>query len=157
MSSVSSALSIMLCTKQMLHNWLLPKGMPDSLLSPSTHLRAWLSTSTQLLFAEWIQKCLTLFLFFFFCFLGPQLQHMEVPRLGVELELQLPAYTTATAMPDPSCVCKVHCSSQQSRILNPLIEAGDRTRIFIDTSQVFICWATMGTPNFICTHHVQDT
>ena len=27
--------------------------------------------------------------------------HMEVPRLGVELELQLLAYTTATAMQDP--------------------------------------------------------
>ena len=26
------------------------------------------------------------------------LSHMEVPRLGVELELQLPAYITATAM-----------------------------------------------------------
>ena len=24
----------------------------------------------------------------FVCFLGPNLQHMEVPRLGVELELQ---------------------------------------------------------------------
>ena len=32
---------------------------------------------------------------FFFCFLGPHLQHMEVPRPGVKLELQLPAYTTA--------------------------------------------------------------
>ena len=30
---------------------------------------------------------------------------MEVPRLGTELELQLPAYTTATATPDPSHVC----------------------------------------------------
>ena len=29
-------------------------------------------------------------------------QHMEVPRLGVELELQLLAYTTATATWDPS-------------------------------------------------------
>ena len=29
-----------------------------------------------------------------FCFLGPHLQHMEVLRLGVQLELQLPAYTT---------------------------------------------------------------
>ena len=29
----------------------------------------------------------TLFLFFFFSFLGPHLWHMEVPRLGVELEL----------------------------------------------------------------------
>ena len=36
-----------------------------------------------------------------FCFLGPHLRHMEVPRLGVNLELQLPAYTTATAMLDP--------------------------------------------------------
>ena len=39
--------------------------------------------------------------FLFFCFLGPHSQHMEVPRLGVELELQLPAYTTATATLDP--------------------------------------------------------
>ena len=30
---------------------------------------------------------------------------MEVPRLGVELELQLLAYTTVTAMPDPSHIC----------------------------------------------------
>ena len=29
---------------------------------------------------------------------------MEVPRLGVELELQLPAYTTAIATQDPSHV-----------------------------------------------------
>ena len=42
-----------------------------------------------------------LFCFFLF-FLGPQLQHMEFPRLGVELELQLLAYTTATAMQDLS-------------------------------------------------------
>ena len=30
-------------------------------------------------------------------FLQPHLQHMEVPRLGVKSELELPAYTTATA------------------------------------------------------------
>ena len=30
---------------------------------------------------------------------------MEVPRLGVESELQLPAYTTVTAIRDPSCIC----------------------------------------------------
>ena len=29
---------------------------------------------------------------------------MEFPELGVDLELQLPAYTIATAMRDPSCV-----------------------------------------------------
>ena len=33
------------------------------------------------------------FAFCFICFLGPPLWHMEVPRQGVELELQLPAYT----------------------------------------------------------------
>ena len=38
-----------------------------------------------------------LFFFFFFCILGPQEQHMEVPRLGIKSELQLLAYTTATA------------------------------------------------------------
>ena len=31
------------------------------------------------------------FFFFFLVFLGPHLRHMEVPRLGVESELQLPA------------------------------------------------------------------
>ena len=34
-------------------------------------------------------------------FLGPNLRHMEVPRLGVKSELQVLAYTTATATPDP--------------------------------------------------------
>ena len=34
---------------------------------------------------------------FFFFFLGPHPQYMEVPRLGVQSELQVPAYTTATA------------------------------------------------------------
>ena len=38
------------------------------------------------------------FLSFFFIFLGPHPQHMEVPRLGIELEL---AYTIVTAMQDP--------------------------------------------------------
>ena len=35
--------------------------------------------------------------FFFFYFLWPHLQLMEVPKLGVESKLQLLAYTTATA------------------------------------------------------------
>ena len=41
---------------------------------------------------------------FFFFFIGPHLQHMKVLRPEVETELQLPAYTTATATPDSSCV-----------------------------------------------------
>ena len=60
------------------------------------------------------------FVLFCFCFLGLHLQHMEVPRLGVELEPQLPASTTATAMQDLSLICDLHHSSQQHGILNPL-------------------------------------
>ena len=37
--------------------------------------------------------------------LGPYLWHMEVPRLGVELTLQLPAYATAIATADLSLLC----------------------------------------------------
>ena len=50
---------------------------------------------------------------FFFGFLGLHPWHMEVPRLGVGWELQLPAYTTATATWDPSHVCDPHHDSQQ--------------------------------------------
>ena len=50
--------------------------------------------------------CLVIFFFFFFfVFLGPHPRHMEVPRLGVELELQLPANTTATATQYLSHIC----------------------------------------------------
>ena len=37
-----------------------------------------------------------------FVFLGPHLQHMEVPRLGIQSEQQLLAYTTAPATWDPN-------------------------------------------------------
>ena len=40
------------------------------------------------------------FTFILFIFKGPQVRQMEVPRLGVEVEQQSLAYTTATAMPD---------------------------------------------------------
>ena len=61
---------------------------------------------------------------------------MEIPRLGDKLELQLPAYATATAMPDTSRLCNLHCSSWQHPILSPLNEAKDRTYILMDTSWV---------------------
>ena len=72
----------------------------------------------------------------FFFFLGLHLLHMEIPRLGVESELQLLAYTTATATPDQSHVCDLYHSSQQHQILNPLSEARHQTCILMDTSQV---------------------
>ena len=49
--------------------------------------------------------CSFVLFFCFFFFLELQLQHMEVPRLGVESEMQLPAYTTTTATWDLSHVC----------------------------------------------------
>ena len=82
------------------------------------------------------------FLPFFFFFLGLHPWHMEVLRLGVEQELQLPAYTTATATGDPSHVCDLHRSSQQCRIPDPLSRARERTRILMDTSRIcFLCIA----------------
>ena len=59
---------------------------------------------------------------------------MEVPRLGVELELQLPAYATATAIPDQSPICNLCFSSRQHWILNPLSEVRDWTCILMATS-----------------------
>ena len=50
---------------------------------------------------------------FIYVFLGLNLWHMEVLRIGVKLELELPAYTIATAMQDQSCVCDLHHSSRQ--------------------------------------------
>ena len=49
---------------------------------------------------------------------------MEVPRLGVESELQLLAYSTATAMPDSRRICDLHHSAWQRWILNPLAKPG---------------------------------
>ena len=50
---------------------------------------------------------------------------MDVPRLGVELELLLLAYATAT----------------QCQILNPLSEARDQTRNHMVPSQIRFCCA----------------
>ena len=74
--------------------------------------------------------------FFFFVFLGPHPWHIAFPRLGVQLELWLPAYATATAMLDRNCICNLHHSWQQCWILNPPREARDRIFILMDTSQV---------------------
>jgi len=89
-----------------------------------------------------------LFVFFLFYFLGLRLGHMEVPRLGVQWELQLPAYTTATATAtsDLRCVCDLHHSSWQRQILNPLSEARDRTRNLMVPSRICFRCATTGTP-----------
>ena len=71
---------------------------------------------------------------------------MEVPRLGVQLDLQPPAYTTVAATSDPSHVCKLHHSSRQCQILNPLSEARDRTFHLTLPSWIHFCCTTTGTP-----------
>ena len=61
---------------------------------------------------------------------------MEVPGLGIKSELQLQAYTTATATPDLSHIYDCHSSLWQHQILNPRIwcwsEAKDQTHILMD-------------------------
>ena len=72
---------------------------------------------------------------------------MEVPKLGVQSELQLPAYTTATATPDLNHVCDLHHSSQQRRIPNLLSEARDRMHNLMVPSPVRFHCVMIGTPH----------
>ena len=74
---------------------------------------------------------------------------MEVLRRGVESELQLPAYTAATATLDLGRICDLHHSSWQHWTLNPLSEVRDQTRILMYTSQIrFRCapWQALLKP-----------
>ena len=89
-------------------------------------------------------------------FLGPHLHHMEVPKLGVESELQLLAHATDTAVWDPSCVCDPNHSSQQHWILNPLSRARDQTCVLTDTSRVCHHWATTET-SYSCVFNENST
>ena len=75
-------------------------------------------------------------LFFVSAFQGQHLWHMEVPRIRVESELQLPAYPIATAMPNIGRICNLYHISLQCWIFNPLSKARDQTCIFMDTSQI---------------------
>ena len=66
----------------------------------------------------------------FFFLLGPRMQHIVVPRLGVELEPQ----------PQQCQICATSATyttaHQQWQILNPLSKARDRTCTLMDTSQI---------------------
>ena len=91
-------------------------------------------------------NCLVFFFFFSFFFLRPHPQHMEVPRLGVESDLQLPATVTAIATQYLSRVCNLLHSSWQHQISYPLSKARDRTCILMGTGQIRFCCTITGIP-----------
>lgn len=92
------------------------------------------------------------FCLFVFCFLRSHLQHMEVPRLGVESELQLPqpqqlgiqaaslTYTTAhvTLLLAPALWAFFHLlkGATLPHVLNPLSKARDQTLNLMNNSWV---------------------
>ena len=101
---------------------------------------------------SYFSKCIDLIIwfisfFFFFPFQGHTCSIWKFPELGVKLELPLPAYTTATAMLDPSHICNLHHSSWPHRIFNPRSEARDRTHSLMVPSQIHFHCATTGTPH----------
>ena len=103
-------------------------------------------SNTKLLFFSFpFYSFLVCFCLYFFHFLGPYLWYMEVPRLGIELELQLLTYAIATETWDPGHVCDLRHSSQQCRIPYPLSEAKDLTHILLDAGWICFHCATMGT------------
>ena len=59
---------------------------------------------------------------------------MEVPRLGVKSEQQLPAFTTATPTPDPSLFCDLHHSSLTVMLATERGQAG--THVLMDSCLV---------------------
>ena len=66
--------------------------------------------------------------------LGPHPWHMEIPRQGVESELELLSYVTAIATRDPSRICDLHHRSQQCRILSKV--ARDLSHVLMVASLV---------------------
>ena len=85
------------------------------------------------------------FFFFAFWFLGLHLRHINVPSLGAESELYLPAYATTRAMQDSSHIFNLY--HRQWWIPDPLSEASDQTHIIMVPSHICFCCTTMGTPD----------
>ena len=78
------------------------------------------------------------FCFFFFCFLGPNPRHMEVPRLGLNQNCQ------PTPQPQPRqirALSVTYTISRQHQILKPLMEACN----FMVASRICFCCATTRT------------
>ena len=88
-----------------------------------------------------ILKRISILYFFQFFFFGlfraaPAAYEGSQARSRILMEVWPLAYTTATATPDTRHVCNLHHISCQCWILNSLSEAGDRTYILMDASQI---------------------
>ena len=79
------------------------------------------------------------FFFLLFCFLGPPLRHMEVPKSELQPQPEQRGIWAAS-------VTYTTAHSNIGPLFNPLSKARDRTRILMDTSQICFCCATVGIP-----------
>ena len=115
----------LLCHMYHLHHSQVLGSLPLS-TTPSIHTSLWCFKALKLLrsfiFSKYFPNSkkglrangLWISFFFLALFLGPHPWHMVVPRLGIESELQLLAYTMATAAQDPSHICNLHCCSHNA-------------------------------------------
>ena len=88
--------------------------------------------------------------FFIFCFLGSRLRHIEVPRWGVKLELQLPA--TATAMRYLIHIWDLHYTAAHGNA--GFLIHWQRPRIKSASSRILVGFLTpwaRGTPYYLTT------
>ena len=93
----------------------------------------------------WVYFIIHIYHIFFFWHFRVALA-LKFLRLGAKPELQLLAYTTATAKPDPSHTCKLHYNSWQCQILSPLRKASDQTSILWILVGFLTHWATTRSP-----------
>ena len=82
-------------------------------------------------------------------FLGMHLQHMEIPRLGVESELQLPAYTNSHS--NTGSEPHLWPTSQLTAMLDP--QPPEQGQEIEPTASWILIgfithWATVGIPSF---------
>ena len=100
--------------------------------------------------SEWMRSG---FFFFFFCIFAFS-RAAPVACGGSQARGQIgavaPAYARATATRDLSHICNLHHSSQQCWILNPLIEARDRTHNLMVPSRIHLHCTMMGTLQLSC-------
>ena len=74
---------------------------------------------------SWVCYCSFIYYLDKFCFLQLHPLHVEVPSLGLESELQLLAYATATTTQDLSRhICDLHCRLWQCQTITLLARLG---------------------------------